>query len=72
MMTPEERAIAEEAERIFSTHICVVHRYTDFHREIQRFVERKVTFCLRDGEPWPCKAIERARELTADLAEEVD
>lgn len=60
-MTPEEKQAAHEAVEIFATH----------HRGFVGLLGC-VNICMQCRVEWPCKAIKRARELTAYLSEEVD
>lgn len=66
-MTPEERKTAIEAETIFMHHIP--HLILDCEPPDKRV---RIWICFRDRERWPCAAIQHARELTKDLANEVD
>lgn len=73
-MTPEEREKAEKVGRVFTTHLMTVRTTTRRPRvgsEHMTVLDHK-RVCHACGEPWPCSAIVHARELTADLSEEVD
>jgi hypothetical protein len=60
MMSPEEREIALQAEQIFKKHLMVPKK------------DHIGPFCFECMQPWPCEQILLAREMTSNLAEEVD
>jgi len=60
MMSPEEREIALQAEEIFKTHLKHPH------------MGQRVGVCIRCRQDWPCEQILLAREMTSNLADEVD